>query len=604
MKKQSLIVIIIAFMVSSAIVNAATFQIITDRYFDSGYSYWDTTGSVTIDTSVKYAGGQSMKMEGEATLAQLIDLPSYPQDDLKFYGLSSVSSDSIYVTLSYTDSTIVTTEVSLTDSWAEKSVTTDHTKRIQEVIFSTYKNEPYTLYGDTKWVDVPSLEVLAEPSVDIEKSTNGEDADTAPGSYIAIGDVITWEYIITNTGNVELSYVDVTDSSLGFLSTISTIDPGEMAIVNAGGYAVAGQYSNIGTVDAMYLDEHYVDSDPSHYYGVESLIMGYKYEDLNGNAIWEAGEPPLAGWTFYLEDADHNVLASTVTGADGSFIFMNMPFGEYYVREELAPGWYQTYPEGSDYWWVELTEQAPIKGTIQFGNAQPVEIWGKKWNDLDGDGIWDKCEPPLEGWSIELLDAAGNVLATDVTDADGVYGFFATPGTYIVREVLAYGWDQTYPSSLGTHTVMLLSGEVSMCNNFGNRWIVGTIIVEKEIEWGVNSQYYNHPVFEFLLGPQITFWLADGEVAIFDLEIGTYKIEETTPGWSTKIIVKGGGYDLELDGKIVEVNLEAHDTIVITFINRPPDFVIPEAPLGTLLILAMMVVAYLVNNRKLVVIPT
>ena len=49
-----------------------------------------------------------------------------------------------------------------------------------------------------------------------------------------------------------------------------------------------------------------------------------------------------------------------------------------------------------------------------------------------------------------------------------------------------------------------------------------------------------------------------------------------------KIIIEGGGYDTEIPGPTAEVNLELGEFITITFVNKPPDFVIPENPLGTL----------------------
>ena len=40
--------------------------------------------------------------------------------------------------------------------------------------------------------------------IDIVKSTNGTDANAAPGPLVPVGDPVTWTYVVTNTGNVPL----------------------------------------------------------------------------------------------------------------------------------------------------------------------------------------------------------------------------------------------------------------------------------------------------------------------------------------------------------------------------------------------------------------
>ena len=52
----------------------------------------------------------------------------------------------------------------------------------------------------------------AAPSIDIEKSTNGEDADTPTGPSITVSGTVNWTYLVTNTGNVPLTNVTVTDN--------------------------------------------------------------------------------------------------------------------------------------------------------------------------------------------------------------------------------------------------------------------------------------------------------------------------------------------------------------------------------------------------------
>jgi hypothetical protein len=74
-------------------------------------------------------------------------------------------------------------------------------------------------------------------------------------------------------------------------------------------------------------------------------------------------------------------------------------------------------------------------------------ICGTKFHDLNGNGVRDRGEPGLEGWTIELVDPATNtVLQTVVTGPDGRYCFLGLQlGDYIVREVLQPGWVATTP---------------------------------------------------------------------------------------------------------------------------------------------------------------
>ena len=49
------------------------------------------------------------------------------------------------------------------------------------------------------------------PAVKIKKSTNGEDADNAPGPSILVGSAVTWRYVVTNTGTINLTGIVVVD---------------------------------------------------------------------------------------------------------------------------------------------------------------------------------------------------------------------------------------------------------------------------------------------------------------------------------------------------------------------------------------------------------
>ncbi len=102
----------------------------------------------------------------------------------------------------------------------------------------------------------------------------------------------------------------------------------------------------------------------------------------------------------------------------------------------------------------------------------PGAICGVKWLDTDGDGVHDPGEPGLSGWTIEIRDAAGNLVATVVTGKGGRYCYKPlVPGTYTVGEVLQPGWIQTAPQPAppGTHTVTVASGQTVTGVDFGNR---------------------------------------------------------------------------------------------------------------------------------------
>ena len=85
--------------------------------------------------------------------------------------------------------------------------------------------------GDDVTASDPSYYFGATPSIRIEKSTNGEDADSAPGPYIVVGAPVSWEYEVTNTGNVQLTGVTVTDDrGVTVACPQATLAPGESMV--------------------------------------------------------------------------------------------------------------------------------------------------------------------------------------------------------------------------------------------------------------------------------------------------------------------------------------------------------------------------------------
>lgn len=107
------------------------------------------------------------------------------------------------------------------------------------------------------------------PSVTIDKVT--VDGDTkGDGLTILVGDAISWEYTVTNTGNVTLHNILVRDSDVAAdIGTIVELAPGASATLTRTGTAVGGAYANGSSADP---DECPAATDRSWYTGVGLTI--------------------------------------------------------------------------------------------------------------------------------------------------------------------------------------------------------------------------------------------------------------------------------------------------------------------------------------------
>lgn len=112
----------------------------------------------------------------------------------------------------------------------------------------------------------------ANTGIDIEKHTNGVDADTPEEAPILqVGDQVVWEYIVTNTGfgpGRGLTITVTDDQGVDVVCTIDYLGVGETTTCYGYGIAEAGLYSNVGCVEGVDIRGGVVsDCDPSHYFG-------------------------------------------------------------------------------------------------------------------------------------------------------------------------------------------------------------------------------------------------------------------------------------------------------------------------------------------------
>lgn len=220
---------------------------------------------------------------------------------------------------------------------------------------------------------------------------------------------------------------------------------------------------------------------------VPATIRGRVHGDLNGDCTYQDGELLLQGVEVRLLDAAGNILAKTFTGADGTYSFGGLAPGVYSVFE-VQPGGYFDGGEnvgsaggtvGGNDLITGITLAAGVNAVdYNYCEKLPASIAGMVFSDINADTIYDAAtgSTPIAGAVIELLDSAGNVIATTTTDANGAYRFTGlAPGVYGVREQQPAGY---------------FDGD-EVVGNAGGRLGGNDLMVEIELTSGENGVEYN-----------------------------------------------------------------------------------------------------------------
>ncbi len=140
-----------------------------------------------------------------------------------------------------------------------------------------------------------------------------------------------------------------------------------------------------------------------------------------------------------------------------------------------------------------------------FGNRQLATLSGRVYHDLNVDGERDVGEPYLNGWTVELLDAQGQLIATEQTrdidlDASGVidpllesgwYQFAGLEtGDFTINVVPQADWQRTAPV---VPPNLEFAFELDQRLNFfttGNLWENWGGLAEKWLQAGGGEWYY------------------------------------------------------------------------------------------------------------------
>ena len=173
------------------------------------------------------------------------------------------------------------------------------------------------------------------PNIDIEKATNGVDADTTGAADVPVinnGGNVTWTYVVTNTGQTPINTVVVTDDngtssnlnddfnptfSGGDTNGDNILDLDETWTYTASGTATTGAYTNQATVTGVSSTGiNIADADNSNYVGIAPTIDIEKL--TNGNQADNqadadvptipAGDPVT--WTYIVTNSGTDPLTN------------------------------------------------------------------------------------------------------------------------------------------------------------------------------------------------------------------------------------------------------------------------------------------------------
>lgn len=442
--------------------------------------------------------------------------------------------------------------------WNSNEITTltaGHYKLYWQIVPSgTVKHKVFKVECSTE----PTTGTIAVTKYN-DQNNDGQQQGSEPG-------LSGWVFNVTS-GSTTVGSITTDASGDGVLDvaagtyTVTEVTQANWQNTQPGG---AASYTNVtvtaGGTTTRVFGNHYTPPADS------GQLRVFKYNDLDGDGSRDlpngsSGEPGLAGWSFtvqrMVEGSPTGSPQTLTTGSDplGYSPYLTLTTGVYRVSENtpLPAGWSITDPREGYSKTVELgVEQST---TVSFGDhyTPPVvpesgTLQVTKYNDADRDGMRDNNEPGLAGWSFQVKLGAV-VLATLVTDANGVAATSLVPGTYTVAEVTQTGWTNTDPGgTTPAKTVTVTNGQLTGVL-FGNAIVIippttqTQLVIQKYNDANANGSRESGEAG--LSGFSFTVRSSDGAVVrtavtgdagtatLLSLPLATYTItEDAQAGWT------------------------------------------------------------------------
>jgi SdrD B-like domain len=309
-----------------------------------------------------------------------------------------------------------------------KAASTQGTLTLGDYVFIDKNRDGVQDSGDTP-VDGATVELTNAAGVVIDKKTTGAD-----GKYLFTG-LNQGNYVVRFTRPLNSNVVPTDSNKAGAADDVDSDAVRESDSVSN---AAVNLTANNNTVDAGWVAA--TVTTPLYCVGDKVWV------DANGDGLLNNTEAGQGGVTVTLVDAagnSVNPLKSTTTAADGTWKLCDLPNGEYRVKFTNLPAGYkftkqaQTANDGQSS--ADLTTGISLPGTINGKDcvcldagivapavAGTLQLGDTVWIDANDDGIKQVAEATVADAKVELLDEAGNVIATTTTDK--VFGKYLFTG--------------------------------------------------------------------------------------------------------------------------------------------------------------------------------